>query len=47
MPYRDIAELFSRYLSFPVTHGALVQATVRLPDKATPDYLNLVDEVLA
>ena len=47
VPYRDIAELFSRYLNFPVTHGALVQATVRLADKATPDYLNLVDEVRA
>jgi hypothetical protein len=47
VPYRDIAELFSRYLNFPVTHGALVQATVRLADRATPDYLNLVDEVRA
>jgi transposase len=47
VPYRDIAELFSRYLNFPVTHGALVQATVRLADKATADYLNLVDEVRA
>lgn len=47
VPYRDISELFGRYFNFPVTHGALVQATLRLADKATPDYLALVDEVRA
>lgn len=47
VPYRDIAELFSRYFNFPVTHGALVQTTVRLADKATPAYLELLEEVRA
>ncbi len=47
VPYRDIAEVFGRYFNFPITHGALVQATSRLADKATPDYLSLVDEVRA
>jgi hypothetical protein len=42
-----VASLFGRYLGLPVTHGALVQATVRLADKATPDYLSLVQQVQA
>lgn len=45
VPYRDIAELFGRYFNFPVTHGALVQASVRLADKATGDYLALVTQL--
>lgn len=45
VPYRDISELFGRYLGLPVSHGALVQAVRRLSDKATPDYLMLVDEL--
>lgn len=45
MPYRDIAELFGRYFQLPVTHGALVQASVRLADKATGDYLALVTQL--
>ena len=45
VPYRDIAELFGRYFNFPITHGALVQASVRLADKATGDYLALVTQL--
>lgn len=45
MPYRDIAELFGRYFQLPVSHGALVQTSVRLADKATGDYLSLVTQV--
>jgi hypothetical protein len=45
VPYRDIAELFGRYFKFPITHGALVQASVRLGDKATGDYLALVTQL--
>jgi transposase len=45
VPYRDIAELFGRYFNLPVTHGALVQASVRLADKATGDYLALVTQL--
>lgn len=45
VPYRDTASLFSRYFGLDVTHGALAQATVRLADKATPDYLELVQQV--
>ncbi len=42
VPYRDIALLFGRYLGLPVSHGALVQASLRLADRAVPDYLELV-----
>ncbi|MCA3013062.1 MAG: IS66 family transposase [Myxococcaceae bacterium] len=45
VPYRDISELFGRYLGLPVSHGALVQAVRRLSDKATPDSLMLVEEL--
>lgn len=45
MPYRDIAELFGRYFQFPVSHGALVQASVRLAEKAEGDYFALVAQV--
>jgi transposase len=45
VPYRDIAELLGRYFKLPVTHGALVQASVRLGDKATGDYLGLVTQL--
>lgn len=45
VPYRDIAELFGRYFNLPITHGALVQASVRLGDKATGDYLALVSQL--
>jgi len=41
VPYRDVASLFSRYFG----HGALAQATVRLANKATPDYLQLMEQV--
>lgn len=42
VPYRDVASLFGRYFGLPVTHGALAQLSVRLADKAMPDYLLLV-----
>ena len=45
VPYRDISQLFGRYLGLPVSHGALVQAVERLSRKATPDYQVLVNEV--
>lgn len=45
VPFRDVASLFGRYFGLHVTHGALVHASVRLAEKATPDYLELVDEV--
>jgi transposase len=45
VPYRDIASLFARYLGLRVTHGALAQLSVRLADKAMPDYLGLVHTV--
>jgi transposase len=45
VPYRDIASLFGRYFGLKVTHGALVHASMRLADKATPDYLALIEEV--
>lgn len=45
VPYRDVASLFGRYFQLPVTHGALAQSSVRIADKATPDYLELANAV--
>lgn len=45
VPYRDVASLFGRYFGLQVTHGALAQASVRLADKATPDYIELAEVV--
>lgn len=45
VPYRDIASLFGRYFGLQVTHGALAQLTIRLADKAMPDYLMLLHAV--
>jgi transposase len=45
VPYRDISQLFGRYLGLSVSHGALVQAVARLARKATPDYEALVKQL--
>ena len=45
VPYRDVASLLGRYFGLRVTHGALAQSSVRLADKAMPDYLELVHQV--
>lgn len=45
VPYRDIASLFGRYFGLSLTHGALAQLSVRLAEKAMPDYLMLIHTV--
>lgn len=42
MPYRDIASLFAAYFGLRVTHGALVQASLRVARRGETTYEMLV-----